>query len=151
MVKTEKPSTTQAQKLSKKRSIELQSELEQLALHTIVMKLSEKESLAYFETHDHKIKSTKYYELKKSLKNGTEKQAHNIASFGLLEQHMKRINNLETIEFEQWECYKKEESENKKSQSLERIGNLQPYISAAYDATRKVSKLNQNPFNYRSL
>jgi len=51
---------------------------------------------------------------------------------------MERIDNLITIQQEQWTCYNTEKDNNKRSIILERIANMQPYISAAYDATRKI-------------
>ena len=102
------------------------------------MKLSEKESLVFLKTRGHEISKIKYYEIKQKLRERRERRARDIASFELLDQHMERIDNLITIEHEQWRCYNTEKDKDKRSIILERIPNMQSDISAAYDATRKI-------------
>ena len=46
---------------------------------------------------------------------------------------MMRIQTLETIEKEQWKLYKEEPKPFLKSSILERILNLQVFLSSAYD------------------
>jgi len=117
------------------------AELEQLILRCIVMRFSEKESLIYIENNYKKIESTRYYEIKKTLKDKLLEEGYRITSKnGLFEQHMMRIQTLETIEKEQWKNYKSEPKPFLKSAILERIQNLQVYLSSAYDYIRAIIK-----------
>lgn len=117
------------------------AELEQLILRCIVMKLTEKESLAYIKENHKVIESTRYYEIKKSLNDKIISEGYKITSKnGLFEQHMMRIHTLETIEAEQWKKYKEEPKPFLQSAILERIQNLQVYLSSAYDYIRAIIK-----------
>ncbi len=120
---------------------ENKAELEQLILRCIVMRFSEKESLAYIADNYKKIESTRYYEIKKTLADKLVEEGYRITSKnGLYEQHMMRIQTLETIEKEQWKLYKAEQKPFLKSAILERIQNLQVYLSSAYDYIRAIIK-----------
>ncbi len=120
---------------------ENRAELEQLILRCIVMRLSEKEALAYIADNHTGIESTRYYEIKRTLADKLVEEGYRITSKnGLYEQHMMRIQTLETIEKEQWKNYKSEVKPILKSAILERITSLQVYISSAYDYTRAIIK-----------
>ena len=120
---------------------ENKAELEQLILRCIVMRFSEKESLAYIADNYKKIESTRYYEIKRTLADKLVEEGYRITSKnGLYEQHMMRIQTLETIEKEQWKQYKAESKPFLKSSILERIQNLQVYLSSAYDYIRAIIK-----------
>jgi len=120
---------------------ENRAELEQLILRCIVMRYSEKESLAYIQDNYKKIESTRYYEIKRTLKDKLLEEGYRITSKnGLFAQHMMRIQTLETIEKEQWKNYKAEPKPFLKSAILERIQNLQVYLSSAYDYIRAIIK-----------
>jgi len=58
----------------------------------------------------------------------------------MFEQHMMRIHTLETIEKEQWINYHTETKPILKSTILERIQNLQVYLSSDYDYIRAIIK-----------
>lgn len=117
------------------------SELEQLILRCIVMKLSEKESIEYLKSYGKKIESSRYYEIKKEINDKVISEGYKITSQnGLFEQHMMRIHTLETIEVEQWKKYREEPKPFLQSAILERIQNLQVYLSSAYDYIRAIIK-----------
>ncbi len=117
------------------------SELEQLILRCIVMKFTEKESLAYIKSNHKPIEMSRFYEIKKTLKDRINQEGYKITSQnGLFEQHMMRIHTLETIEKEQWINYHIETKPILKSTILERIQNLQVYLSSAYDYIRAIIK-----------
>lgn len=109
-----------------------------MIMHTIAMRLDLVESLTYLKTRKFEMARRTYYEHKKRLKEEYHKRALDIAKYGLLEQHMARITNLETIEHEQWLALNLTRTPNIRSQILERITSLQPFITAMYDATRKI-------------
>ena len=120
---------------------ENKAELEQLILRCIVMRFSEQEALAYIADNHDRIESTRYYEIKKTLADKLVEEGYKITSQnGLFEQHMMRIQTLETIEKEQWKNYKSEPKPILKSAILERIQNLQVYLSSAYDYIRAIIK-----------
>jgi len=120
---------------------ENKAELEQLILRCIVMRFSERESLTYIAENYKKIESTRYYEIKRTLADKLVEEGYRITSKnGLYEQHMMRIQTLETIEKEQWKQYKAESKPYLKSSILERIQNLQVYLSSAYDYIRAIIK-----------
>lgn len=135
--KEEKNST----KLVPSKREQNKAELEQLILRTIVMKFTEKEALAYIKANHKPIETTRYYEIKKSINDKIMSEGYKITSKnGLFEQHMMRIHTLETIEKEQWINYHTEVKPMLKSAILERIQNLQVYLSSAYDYIRAIIK-----------
>ncbi len=117
------------------------AELEQLILRCTVMKFSEKESLAYIKSNGKKIETSRYYEIKKEVNDQIISKGYKITSQnGLFQQHMMRIHTLETIEAEQWKKYREEPKPFLQSAILERIQNLQVYLSSAYDYIRSIIK-----------
>lgn len=135
--KAEKNST----KLVPSKRDQNKAELEQLVLRSIVMKFTEKEALAYIKANYKSIESTRYYDIKKSINDKIISEGYKITSQnGMFEQHMMRIHTLETIEKEQWINYHTEVKPILKSAILERIQNLQVYLSSAYDYIRAIIK-----------
>jgi len=117
------------------------AELEQLVLRCHVMRFSEREALAYIKVNYKSIEPNRYYAIKKELKNRLIQAGYKITSKnGLYEQHMERINTLETIEREQWKKYHMETKPILQSSILERITSLQVYISSAHDYIRAIIK-----------
>lgn len=84
------------------------------------------------------MQRTKYYEYRKNKIQNRVEFACKITSYGFLEQHIIRIENIEEIEREQWVNYHKEEEPLKKSKILERILNVQPFVTSAYDFTARI-------------
>ena len=107
----------------------------------MVMKFSEKESLVYIKANYKAIETSRYYEIKKLINGKIISEGYKITSKnGLFEQHMMRIHTLETIEAEQWKKYREEPKPFLQSAILERIQNLQVYLSSAYDYIRAIIK-----------
>ena len=130
----------QEQKKASKRTFS-RFDRDTIIIHCMTMRLSEAESLAYLEAHGHKIKRSAYYEDRKRLEESVIHKAYKIAAEnGLIEQHMQRINQLETIEREHWQNYHREKAPLKKSIILEKITVLQPYLSSAYDYVKQIIK-----------
>ncbi len=113
-------------------------EVTRLVIHTKAMRLNTAESLVYIRTRGIDIAERTYFKYKEKVDSSTWDRAESIAKGGLLEQHMQRIDNLETIEHEQWLSLNMEKNPNNRSQILERIAVLQPYITAMYDYTRAI-------------
>lgn len=102
------------------------------------MRLAPAEAIAYIRARNVKISGRTYFKYKKEIEESTWQKAEDIAKGGLLEQHIQRIDNLETIEHEQWVALNLARNPNVRSQILERIAVLQPYITAMYDSTRMI-------------
>ena len=75
-------------------------------MQTIVMKLNEKESLAWIRSHQEtkkKMEIRTFYRIKGKLKSTTEKRKFELQKNGLWEQHLERIDQLETALKFSWE------------------------------------------------
>ncbi len=59
-----------------------------------------------------------------------------IAKTQFVDQHLERIDQLELINKEMWSLYRKEKDTFKKAQILEKIAELQTYISPYYEASK---------------
>jgi hypothetical protein len=78
-----------------------------------------------------------YYRHKKELQDSKLERMQQIALY-FQDQHLERIDKCEIIEKLMWENYIKEKDPTKKVGILKSILELQPYLSAYYDATRYV-------------
>ena len=63
----------------------------------MVMRLSQQHSLEYLKEHGHNISITTYKKLKKAIRDNSEKRKFELIQNGLWEQHLERIDQLETI------------------------------------------------------
>ncbi len=104
----------------------------------MVMKLSEKESLAYLKDRGFEISAMHFYRLKKSIQQSRFDRLSLIAKQGFVDQHLERIDQLELVNQEMWSLYRNEKDNFKKVLILEKIAELQTYISPYYDASRYI-------------
>jgi hypothetical protein len=106
----------------------------------MAMKLSEKESLAYLKDKGFEISFQHFYRLKKNIQQSRFDRLTLIAKEGFVDQHLERIDQLELINKEYWKLYNatNEKDTLKKALILEKIAELQTYISPYYDASRYV-------------
>jgi hypothetical protein len=104
----------------------------------MVMDLSEKESLAYLQGNGFKISHNHFYRLKRQIQESRFDRLSLIAKQGFVDQHLERIDQLELINKEYWKLYNDEKDNFKKALILEKIAELQTYISPYYDASRYV-------------
>jgi hypothetical protein len=107
-------------------------------IQTMVMKLSEKESLEYLHDKGFKISRDSYYRLKRKIQASRFDRLSLIAKEGFVDQHLERIDQLETVNREYWRLYGMTPDVMKKALILEKIAELQTYISPYYDASRYV-------------
>ena len=63
---------------------------------------------------------------------------YEIGKIGFVHQHIERIDQLELIQREMWMLYDQEKEPRHKAAILEKIANVQPYLSAYYEATKMV-------------
>jgi len=71
-------------------------------IQTIVMRLSEKESMQYLSERGFNISIPYYYRLRKSIQNSRFDRLSLIAKQGFVNQHLERIDQLELINKEMW-------------------------------------------------
>ena len=112
-----------------------------LVMQTIVMKLNEKESLAWIRSHQEtkkKMEIRTFYRIKGKLKSTTEKRKFELQKNGLWEQHLERIDQLETALKFSWENYHREQDPSKRQRILDSIAAIQPLLSTYYSATQEV-------------
>jgi len=85
------------------------------------MRLSEKDSLKWLKAHGHEIKPAIFYKIKAHIKGFTEKRKFELFREGLWEQHLERIDQLETALKLAWENYHMETGASKKVRILETV------------------------------
>jgi hypothetical protein len=109
-----------------------------LIIQTMIMKLSQKESLAYLKDKGIEISVPYYYRLKKNIQTSRFDRLNLIAKTQFVDQHLERIDQLELINSEYWKLYRETKDTFKKTLILEKIAELQTYISPFYDASMYV-------------
>ena len=107
-------------------------------IECMAMNLHENEALEYLKDKGFKISHDTYYRYKRKIKNSRFERLSLIAKTQFIDQHLDRISNLELINKEMWVLYRNEKDNFKKAQILEKIAELQTYISPYYDASRYV-------------
>ncbi len=107
-------------------------------IQTMVMKLSESESLQYLDDKGFEISRDSFYLLKRSIQQSRFDRLSLIAKQGFVDQHLERIDQLELINSEYWKLYRETKDTFKKALILEKIAELQTYISPYYDASRYI-------------
>ena len=113
-------------------------ELRAYIINCMVMRFSEKESLAYLKGHGFEIHERTLYQIKKRIKESRFKRIKEIFDYGIIDQHLQAIDLLNTTVKEMWVNYHKESDPYKKVDILTQIINVQPYLSDYYYGTKKV-------------
>ena len=119
-----------------------------LVMQTIVMKLNEAESLACVRSHQTSrqkpMEVRTFYRIKGKLKSLTDKRKFDLQKQGLWEQHLERIDQLETILKFSWQNYHRTTEPMNKQKILESITAIQPLLSAYYGASQEVIETDAN-------
>jgi len=76
--------------------------------------------------------------LKRNIQQSRFDRLSLIAKQGFVDQHLERIDQLELVNKEYWKLYNEIKDPFKKALILEKIAELQTYISPYYDASRYV-------------
>jgi hypothetical protein len=113
------------------------NDTERLVLDCKTMRLKENEALAYLKLNGKEIAPATFYRVKARLEAEKLKRLHFYAA-RFDDRHLERIERLEWVEQEMIRCAVIEQDPYKKSVILERIANLQPYLSAYDEATKDV-------------
>ena len=109
-----------------------------LIIHTMVMRLSIKNSLEYLQSHGYKIALSTYKKDKSIITKNSEKRKFELIRTGLWEQHIERINQIETSLKLAWENYHQEKSPFNKVKILSIITAMQPLLSQYYSASQSI-------------
>jgi hypothetical protein len=107
-------------------------------IQTMVMRLSEKESLEYLKDKGFTISRDTFYRHKRKIKESRFERLSLLGKEGFVDQHLERIDQLETINRECWKLYNAEKNNMNKASILEKIAELQTYISPYYDASQYI-------------
>ncbi|TLX92394.1 MAG: hypothetical protein E6K97_01735 [Thaumarchaeota archaeon] len=102
------------------------------------MGLSEKDSMQCLSDRGFYISVPQFYILKRKIKQSRFERLSLIAKEGFVDQHLERIDQLGLINKEYWKLYNAEKDNFKKVLILQKIAELQTYISPYYDASRYV-------------
>jgi len=104
----------------------------------MVMRLGETMAIKQLSAQGFEISKGTYWRDRAKIVASTETRKFELAKEGLFTQHLARIDNLETVLSELWIRYGAEHDNYKAAKILEIIANLQPWLSAYYDASQKV-------------
>ena len=131
------------------------NDTETLIVQTSRMRLRGKEALSYLEAHGKKITLEHYYRVKGKLDGEKLKRLHEIGQYGFEDQHLERIDNLELVQELLWKNYwiVHLNKPDTALRLLREIREIQPYISAYYEATKHIIENNngQENINISSL
>jgi len=132
------------------------SETQQAVVETMRMRLTDKQALAYLASDaiGYPMGRTTLWRHKRKIKQLTFQRLSLIAQQGFQDQHIERIDNLEYIHKLMWKEYHLCTSAYQRAQILKDIRDMQPYLSAYYDATRDVmekSVVNDKPTNTNDI
>jgi len=105
-------------------------------IQTMVMRLSEKDSLEYLHDKGFKISRDSFYRLKRNIQKSRFDRLNLIAKTQFVDQHLERIDQLELVNQEMWKCYRNKDY--KAMDALLKIAELQTYISPFYEASKWV-------------
>jgi hypothetical protein len=121
------------------------SDRQKAVVATMRMRLTWVQALAYMKGEGYPMGQATYGRIKAYLKRTQLERLHYIAAIGFEQQHLERIDTCELMAQLHWQNYHLEKNPYKKSMILREIRELQPYISAYYDATRKVIQKSEPP------
>jgi hypothetical protein len=107
-------------------------------IQCMVMRLSQKESIEYLKDKGFEISNMSLYRYRKEITDSRFQRLSFIAKSQFVDQHLERIDQLELINQEMWSLYRKETNTFKQVLILEKIAELQTYISPYYDASMYV-------------
>jgi hypothetical protein len=107
------------------------------------MRLTIQQSLEYMNDAGFPVSQATYCRMKRKLQNQKLERLYNIAKYGFEDGHLERIDQLELIQKLMWKDYHECKDPFKRSCILEKIANIQPYLSAYYESTKDIIE-NQN-------
>lgn len=113
---------------------------EKVVAETKIRRLDEHEALVYCKARGFSFQHTKYFTVLKSLKGKTKRRIFAILKWKLEEQHLERIDELETIKHTIWKDYNSETDYKKRADIALNIAKLQPLMSIYFKDLAIVSE-----------
>jgi len=128
--------------LTKQKEIVLFNDEQRLCLQARIMRLTNTEALAWLKTQGHDISEQTFMRRLNEVNSIKDAKILQIASRGLFEQHMERIENLELVLKLSWRNYHKLSAKDpfKAQKVLDSIAMQQPLLSQYYEATKFILK-----------
>jgi len=114
------------------------TDTQKAVVDTMTMRLSTIHSLEYLKEHGFEMSRRNYFRHKKTVQGLKLKRLYHIAKIGFEEQHLERIDQLKLIQQLMWRNYDECKDAYQRSKILRMIGDVQPLLSAYYDATHMV-------------
>ena len=108
------------------------------------MRLTIRQSLDYMKDAGYEVSQSTYSRMKNKLQSKKLERLYSIAKYGFQDQHLERIDQLELIQRLMWQDYKECKDAFKRSCILEKIANIQPYLSSYYEATKDIIEHKEN-------
>jgi hypothetical protein len=102
------------------------------------MRLTIEQSLEYMQDAGFPVSQATYCRIKRKLQNQKLKRLYHIAKIGFTDVHLTAIDNLELVQRLMWQDYHNCKDPFKRACILEKIANVQPYVSAYYETTKDV-------------
>lgn len=131
------------------------NDTENLVMQTTRMRLTGKEAVSYLQARGTRISVKHYYKVKSKLDSEKLSRLHEIGSYGFVDQHLDRIENLELVQELLWKNYWKVHvvKPDIALRVLREIREVQPYLSAYYEATKHIIQKDngQGSINLSSL
>lgn len=104
-------------------------------MRSMVMRLTEKETLAYLKEEGYDISSRQFYRIKKKIADCRLERLSEIAK-GFVDHHLERMDTLDLVNYEMWRKYR--QGDYKAMDALSKIAETQTILSAYYDASKLV-------------
>jgi len=114
------------------------SDRDRAVVATIRMRLSLKQALEYLKDVGFEMSLPTYTRIKRKLNSQKLKRLYHIAKIGFTEEHLAAIDNLELVQRLMWQDYQNCKDPFKRSCILEKIANIQPYLSSYYETTKDI-------------
>ena len=114
------------------------SDTEKAVVETIRMRLTTQQALQYLQDNGFSVSRATYFRHKRRVEDRKLERLYHIAKIGFVDQHLQRIDGLEIIEKMMWQEFNREQDPFKRVQILKDIAQVQPYLSAYYEATKYV-------------
>jgi len=120
---------------------EISNDFQNVLIHCKSMEFTTQESLTYIESRGYKIHRSTFFRAKHKLKQTQLRWIRKLGlEDGLLDQHISRLEKLETTEHEMWLAYNRliVDTPERAISILPGIYQIQPYISQCYRAIKNV-------------
>jgi len=120
---------------------DISNDFQNILIHCKAMEFTTQESLTYIKSRGYGISRMTFFRAKKKLKETELKWIRKLGlEDGLLDQHISRLEKLETTEHEMWLAYNRliVDQPERAISILPGIYQIQPYISQCYRAIKNV-------------